>query len=38
MKNKPIEKYNHAIDAVRYHEMETVGLKKDTRNMTRIRV
>lgn len=27
--NKPIEKFNHAIDAVRYHEMETVGgLKK----------
>lgn len=23
--NKPIEKYNHAIDAVRYHEMETLG-------------
>jgi phage terminase large subunit len=23
--NKPIDAYNHAIDAVRYHEMETVG-------------
>jgi phage terminase large subunit len=27
--NKPIDDYNHGIDAVRYHEMETVGgLKK----------
>lgn len=26
--NKPIDKYNHAIDGVRYHEMETLGLKK----------
>lgn len=26
--NKPIDNYNHAIDAVRYHEMETVGLRK----------
>ena len=24
--NKPIDKYNHAIDAVRYHEMESIGL------------
>lgn len=24
--NKPIENFNHAIDAVRYHEMETIGL------------
>jgi phage terminase large subunit len=23
--NKPIDAYNHAIDAVRYHEMETLG-------------
>jgi phage terminase large subunit len=23
--NKPIENYNHAIDAFRYHEMETIG-------------
>lgn len=27
--NKPIDKYNHAMDAVRYHEMEDIGLKKD---------
>lgn len=26
--NKPIDDFNHAIDAVRYHEMETVGLGK----------
>jgi len=26
--NKPIDMYNHAIDAFRYHEMETVGLGK----------
>ncbi len=26
--NKPIDQYNHAIDAVRYHEMETLGLNK----------
>lgn len=26
--NRPIDKYNHAIDAVRYHEMESIGLKK----------
>ena len=26
--NKPIDDYNHAIDAIRYHEMETVGLGK----------
>lgn len=24
--NKPIDNFNHAIDAVRYHEMETIGL------------
>ncbi len=24
--NKPIDAFNHAIDAVRYHEMESVGL------------
>lgn len=23
--NKPIDKFNHAIDALRYHEMETLG-------------
>lgn len=27
--NKPIDSFNHAIDAVRYHEMESIGLKKD---------
>jgi len=26
--NKPIDDYNHAIDAVRYHEMMSIGLKK----------
>jgi phage terminase large subunit len=26
--NKPIDLYNHGIDAVRYHEMETLGRKK----------
>jgi phage terminase large subunit len=26
--NKPIDDYNHGIDAIRYHEMETVGLGK----------
>jgi len=25
--NKPIDKYNHAIDAIRYHEMETLAKK-----------
>jgi phage terminase large subunit len=25
--NKPIDKFNHAIDALRYHEMESLGLK-----------
>tara|TARA_R100001463_G_scaffold20486_2_gene49866 strand:+ start:825 stop:1985 length:1161 start_codon:yes stop_codon:yes gene_type:complete len=27
--NKPIDNFNHAIDAVRYHEMETLGLNKN---------
>lgn len=27
--NKPIDAFNHAIDAVRYHEMESIGLKKN---------
>ena len=27
--NKPIDAYNHAIDAVRYHEMETIGINKE---------
>lgn len=26
--NKPIDLFNHAIDAIRYHEMETLGIKK----------
>lgn len=26
--NKPIDDFNHAIDAVRYHEMETLGINK----------
>ena len=28
-KNVPIDHFNHAIDALRYHEMETLGLKKN---------
>ena len=24
--NKPIDHFNHGIDALRYHEMETLGL------------
>ena len=27
--NNPIDGYNHAIDALRYHEMETLGLRKN---------
>lgn len=27
--NKPVDDFNHAIDAIRYHEMMTVGLKKN---------
>ena len=27
--NKPIDDYNHAIDAIRYHEMESIGIKKE---------
>ena len=27
--NKPIDLYNHAIDAVRYHEMESISKKRD---------
>ena len=26
--NKPIDDYNHGIDAVRYHEMETLGIDR----------
>lgn len=28
--NKPIDNFNHAIDAWRYHEMETLGIVKKT--------
>lgn len=27
--NRPIEYFNHAIDALRYHEMEALGIKKN---------
>lgn len=27
--NKPIDDYNHAIDAVRYHEMMSIGVKRE---------
>lgn len=27
--NKPIDAFNHAIDAIRYHEMEAIGLVTD---------
>jgi phage terminase large subunit len=27
--NQPIDDYNHAIDAFRYHEMETLGMKRN---------
>jgi len=27
--NKPIDTFNHGIDAVRYHEMDTLGLNKN---------
>lgn len=27
--NDPIDDFNHAVDAIRYHEMEAVGLKKN---------
>jgi phage terminase large subunit len=30
--NKPIDNYNHAIDAFRYHEMETIGLGRNKGN------
>jgi len=30
--NKPIDDYNHAIDAWRYHEMETIGINKNKGN------
>lgn len=31
--NKPIENYNHAIDAVRYHEMETLSKNRGKYNL-----
>lgn len=34
--NKPIDGFNHAIDGIRYHEMESIGLKK--KNNIKIRV
>ena len=34
--NKPIDNFNHLLDGVRYHEMESIGLKKA--NHIRIRV
>lgn len=27
--NKPIDMYNHSIDAIRYHEMMTIGIKNE---------
>lgn len=27
--NKPIDDYNHAMDAIRYHEMMTIGIKRE---------
>ena len=27
--NKPVDKFNHAIDAVRYHEMESIGMARE---------
>jgi phage terminase large subunit len=30
--NKPIDMFNHAIDAWRYHEMETIGMRKNSGN------
>lgn len=30
--NKPIDMFNHGIDAWRYHEMETIGLRKNSGN------
>ena len=34
--NKPIDKFNHAIDGVRYHEMESLGLKKTFKTKARV--
>lgn len=30
--NKPIDSWNHMIDSIRYHEMETIGLKRNKGN------
>ena len=30
--NKPIDDYNHGIDSWRYHEMETIGLRRNKGN------
>jgi len=27
--NKPIDHFNHGLDALRYHEMETLGLNSN---------
>jgi phage terminase large subunit len=35
--NKPIDKFNHAIDGIRYHEMETIGILKPRSIKLRIR-
>lgn len=35
--NKPIDNFNHAIDAVRYHEMENLGLKKSFKTRVYVR-
>jgi phage terminase large subunit len=35
--NKPIDMFNHAIDAVRYHEMETIGGLRPQRGADSIR-
>ncbi|MEM6814908.1 MAG: terminase large subunit [Bacteroidota bacterium] len=29
--NKPIDNYNHSIDAVRYHEMMTIGIRNEVK-------
>lgn len=35
--NKPIDKFNHAIDGIRYHEMETLGIIKPNSIRLKIR-
>ena len=34
--NKPIDKFNHSMDGIRYHEMETLGIKKSFKTRVRI--